>query len=1468
MTSMNPITKRIIDFLSHYMELDETGDTAPNTNTTSPPPVSSSNHHHTTTPKRKRQQVSLGIWSGHLSLHQVQLRNDTINALLVQQQQQQHSPRVQLVSGTIGSLDIQIPWQQFWSGRPQTNSRGTKVTLNNVVLVVTLDQWDPHATAMEEEDHDDMDPYDHPPTDTEDTTTNKRRRHQKQRFLHDIERRLQQQELEKQQQQSKKKSHTNTSTTTKQKVDQEARGGPTLPPPPPPHTSISISEYMAQVRQREQQLLQDQRRRQQQQRRSHPSSNPNATDTTTTPTTPANTVLRQKEYWLSTYLKNWTKDLFYTLLVNVSVHIEHFQLVVLLPHYPQQQQHSHHSYPYDPSNSTQQHYMELGCIIPSIQMTNDGGPSPRWSWSPMVPTTQVSHHTVTTAGMVTSRDSRGDPPPEEEEQRDATIVTASPPTTPTGVEKYIHLQQIGTYIRNGTTPTIATTTTNHTRSSHNPFIRGTARYPSMTSSSSPDSVVRPVIPTKDYIIHPFDIDFHGSFRLPSSNTTAAVVVRDTVPLDRKRKSHALLQRATTIDTPMMMTTTTTTASSSTAQSESNPTAKRKRRGKRDKDDTTTPTAAAVLDSTTTTTTKRVVVQDVPMTKTNDNDIHQPKDTSRNSTSIHRHHRRYPTTLGSSPVTTATRRRSWVPLPRHPQSQLLLGRTTPPTTIQEHPMLRRNSTWGRTISSSNENSKDENQEEDTYDDRLPLAQPNDLGAFYLSRKRSNLEDSNSTNTSSAATGRNDNTSNTNGNTINYTELNGSLSISAIHAVCTSTHYKILNDWYATMVKLRNGRPCVSIRTVLRQQSESTSNSTTKLVTDSTVNEPHVYNPQIQEWWRYVYGVIVQELRERKRTRDLFQKMFLSFDWSQQSRYRSEYVKAYIQCRLQPASTKPSSTSNIPRPAVLGIRSVTFGTAPSKSTEERMFVIEDMLQVEQIILYRSIARKIYSKGLTEMPLSFVEVNTNVNTGNDDIDVTHHSIHHIDEANAKAESQLPPSNTTNVLLTLSQMCEITRTRCYSAIGDVLPDHPPELHKQPRPTAITVGEVSKLGLRSDASKTNRTTTSQTDRSYGGVASTAMDHISNSTALDNKNFKMIYTFTVHVQKVELLIIEEELFLKGSQSSGNVLNSSGDSADHDDDTNRSADNISLLTDDDVRSLPIDSTGDWNADVETEVVDPILSSTEYLFFDVPRRVLLQLEMTQLKCSILGDSSTSRCFSFRISQVKAIGDDNLTLVSIGQGNMAPLGEVVISSNSDTVPSVQRRRSSVVTNDALVLSLVISSNHTFLQCDAPTIRAVVDVTTVKKLASFHCVNAVTVPKSLLDIEPRDSVRCFVLKQNKVEFPDLNCSVRIQGCDISLLHEARTGSTDSAVNNMAETLSQTMILNSTVVLRCNIIEMYSGTAVIELSDLMDDWQNYGMLPSESVGIKSKSEPSTVTRRLGMLDLTSLLAESPSMLSFHSVRF
>jgi hypothetical protein len=380
------------------------------------------------------------------------------------------------------------------------------------------------------------------------------------------------------------------------------------------------------------------------------------------------------------------------------------------------------------------------------------------------------------------------------------------------------------------------------------------------------------------------------------------------------------------------------------------------------------------------------------------------------------------------------------------------------------------------------------------------------------------------------------------------------------------------------------------------------------------------------------------------------------------------------------------------------------------------------------------------------------------------------------------------------------------------------------------------------------------------------MEHISNSTSVNAKNFKMIYTFTVHVQKVELLIIEEELFLKDNQSSDSAFNSTTINSD-DNGTNRSVDNISILTEDDVQSLQINQTGDGN----NEDVDPNALSTDYLLFDIPKRTLLRLEMTQLKCSILGDSSTSRCLSFCIGHVKAVGSDHLILMSIGQGddNVAPLGEVVISSNGGYASTNQQRRSSKVTHDALLLSLVISPNHTFLQCDAPTIQACVDITTIKNLLSFHYANAATLPKPLLERKAHETVRLYVLKQNKVEFPDLNCSVRIQGCDISLLREAKTtGTSMNSVENSSatETISQLLNVKSTVSLRCNMIEMYSGSAVMELSDLMDEWQSYGM-PSASIGVSSKVDLSNLTRRLSMLDLPVLVAESPAMLCFHSVR-
>ena len=1297
----NPISKRITDFLSHYIDLEEDNE--------DPDP-----HHHqpddavdpTTTTnravKKNQKSLSVGIWSGHLNLHHVRLRNDTMNQLL--DQYLVHVPknnntsnnnhlRYQLVSGTIGSLQIDIPWSQLFTttkGAKQAKQRGPSVTLQNVVLVVTLDRPDDRDRENGDDQNDD-----HHPDDQDDPEPRPpvHSRSHKQRLIQEIERRWY----------SSKSSPTNAPLE-------------------------SLGEVLRQLESSSSS------------RHSNHRTRHKSVETTTTVNA---ATLQKNEYWLSSYLQKLTKDLLYTLFVNLSVQLDQLHLVLVVPQYRHDE------------NDRQAHYLEWGCRIPFIQMNNGD--------------IQMS-----------------DP-----------ILPSNTTTTTDPIEKFISIKGLGGYIRSsgGGGP---------------PFWQR--------------PWIHPEVPTKDYILRPLDIDFQGTFWIPTITTDQP---------DRKKRERSSVNVAT------VPTSSSSTATTTTTHSESS-TGPRKRRGKREKDAHQRPTTADTTKQET------MVPEHDDHSKLSSSIPNRSHPTSRRSSRPDLH--RAQTTVGSTP------RSSWYRKPRD-------SGMPRPTSYTTHQWLRRTSTTTQLLGGTNSSFVE------ASDVVLPLAQPNDLGAYYLSRKRSsgwenpNHEDG----SSGSATGMTSTNTTAPNCGASYTELNGTLSIGAIHAVCTSTHYQLLNDWYATTMKLRNGRPFVSIRTVLRQRwqgmlLEDHSISTSKIGTDpitldstSNLTPPLSYNPQIRLWWRYVYNVIIQELRQRKQTRVRFQKMFLCFDWSKQSRYRAEYVKIFIQCRLQSTTTNKASSTTMDRPAPVGIRSVTFeSTPPSNSVEERLLVIEDELSVEQILLYRCVARKVHANGFLEMPLSILEVNANVKTVVDNIDA---SIHSTKKSNAKKVPSEPRCDSTNFVSTISTECETSRVRCYSTIGGIIPEHPPEIQKQPQPNALTVAdEGSKYGMRSDASrtlKTNRTTTSHTDRS--GVASTAMDHISNAT----KKFKMMYTFRVNVQKVELLIIEEE-------SVGHLSRDNGDCTD-DDSTTCSNDNISLLTDDDVRSSHIDQTGELNLDgvAETETIDPISSSTDFLLFDTPKRVLLQFEMTHMDCSLLGDSSNSRCLNFRIRQVTAVGADNLPLLLIGQDNMPPLGEVLISSGSGVVSTNQARRSSTLTNDAMVLSLVINSNHNFLQCDAPTIRVFVEVAALKKLLTFHHGNTATIPKPMLDRQPREQVRLYILQQHKIEFPDLNCSVRIQGCDISLLHEATRGSTGTVEHSMTETISQMILLNSAVVLRCNMIEMYSGTAVTELCDLMDEWRGGDSNAPELVG----SQLSNVTRQLGMLDLPSLMTDRPSILSFPSVR-
>jgi hypothetical protein len=96
--------------------------------------------------------------------------------------------------------------------------------------------------------------------------------------------------------------------------------------------------------------------------------------------------------------------------------------------------------------------------------------------------------------------------------------------------------------------------------------------------------------------------------------------------------------------------------------------------------------------------------------------------------------------------------------------------------------------------------------------------------------------------------------------------------------------------------------------------------------------------VRSWWSYAYNCVLSELRRRKSVYSKCAKLHDRFDWKKQRYKRGEYIDLYLRCYIQ-------SSNSSGRKNVLG----------------RLRHIEAELAVEQILLYRSIARKLHVRGI---------------------------------------------------------------------------------------------------------------------------------------------------------------------------------------------------------------------------------------------------------------------------------------------------------------------------------------------------------------------------------------------------------------------------------------------------------------------------------------------------------------------------
>jgi hypothetical protein len=639
-----------------------------------------------------------------------------------------------------------------------------------------------------------------------------------------------------------------------------------------------------------------------------------------------------------------------------------------------------------------------------------------------------------------------------------------------------------------------------------------------------------------------------------------------------------------------------------------------------------------------------------------------------------------------------------------------------------------------------------------------------------------------------------------------KFDGKLKVGAVQLVCTSSHYDLICGFLVSAAQIANGRPTRSVHSTLLEMhsSDELGDSFSEHVDQPRV--AHAMNVRL--WWEYAGDAVLLELEERKRLQRIFEERYLSFSWSRLTYKRSEYVRLFIAAFLDKNTLKTS----------LG------------DLREKTYKLEDELCVEQILLYRSIARSVHVRGGHEFR-TILEIQRDRRTSPRAVPIQQH-----DESKVESDDEEdcalydePHSH----LAELAARCAVARVRRSTALSDALPNY--ESFQGKRGTDL---EEESLGYASE-SKTLRTTRS--------MRSSALDSILGS--ISSQQLNMLFIFSASVDTLEIVLAQDD------ESHVNGYSVAHEDTTTSDDASFRSDMLSILTDD--KRFEQDGSTQNILIEESESSNRIYSSSDFLLFKVPKKVVARLVVCDVSCESLGRSGDSRNLNVAVGGIALSGEDRVTIFSLGKTAANDvstlLGEIDVSRTLQIPRASARDYTS-----KLSISLVENDHHNFVQCDAPTFRCCPDVPTLAKLKNFFESSRFVVPRKLLKPSPYDSLRMFILQQNvKASGSYTNFSVRIQGLEVAV---------DLLVNHADYDSSSTSATEGTRLdLSCGMIELYSGTAVDDLKESVKD-----MSASGECSMSPSAHPDHFgfgTRQLGMIDVPLIMATKASPFAVHTVR-
>eukprot|EP00977_Amphora_coffeiformis_P017424 scaffold5683_cov156-Amphora_coffeaeformis.AAC.13 len=689
----------------------------------------------------------------------------------------------------------------------------------------------------------------------------------------------------------------------------------------------------------------------------------------------------------------------------------------------------------------------------------------------------------------------------------------------------------------------------------------------------------------------------------------------------------------------------------------------------------------------------------------------------------------------------------------------------------------------------------------------------------------------------------------------TRFDSRLNVGAIHFVFSTTQYHMLDLFLASSSRMRNGRPSQTIKSVTdddlgihravsllysgndtsrrrgstdsmldiasRHSRYAARNRTSLSFQLESGNLDAFRSGVIRSWWHYAFEAVRWEIRQRKRLRRMFQERFLSFNWERQRHRRDEYVELFIATNL--ASQNAAETTML-------------SSSSDGNSKSLLLRIEDELHVEQVLLYRAIARAVHIKGMSKMPSSVLEINIRQerrrhrrelqysmsgSSSDNDHPLTR-------DSNESGREHQPWINMPMVLSVAGRRCEVSRRRLATSHDEFLPpgEQFAKFYHMSRRRGV---EESTVGMTIDTRATKATR----------KARQAQNEV------QTENLSMKFSFTATLSKLEFLLIEDEK----SQGDHSAASSAGGT------------DVSGLTDD-VRGWE-DESG-VEVSVKSEKIEdlssgPIMNSTDFLLFKEPEITLLQVVFTEMTCSALGRSGGSRNLNLKVRSVEGTGYDGGNLLSIGtkpDDSAASVAEVAVMGEPHF---------SVVGDanaDALCFSLVLQDEERYIQCDSARVKACMDLGAVSKIMKFPLSSPAMYPSNVLPRTGREEALLHVLNQNAAPntFVFLDSSIRIQGFDL-VFPETNDGAQQRKTENdydhsWGSGRSSVKPTKSREGARFHVdmVEFYSGTTVAALT---------GGGGKDTSGQPAKAK----TRKLKMLDLEMFEEGNSSLLSYDWVR-